>query len=75
MTDEAAQIASVKITYTNHRGQTYDRTIVPGSVWFGISEWHSKPQWFLDALDLDKMATRSFAIKDIQNWTPTVPKE
>lgn len=39
----------VVITYTNHRGDTADRTLVPGNIWCGQTEWHPVNQWFLNA--------------------------
>jgi hypothetical protein len=53
----------VVLRYTNHRGVTTLRTIVPLRVWFGVTAWHPKPQWFLDAVDVDKHAERSFALE------------
>lgn len=52
------------ITYTNYRGETAERNITPKRVWYGISEWHSVPQWFMTAFDHDKNADRDFALKD-----------
>lgn len=58
----------VQILYTNYRGETGYRRIVPDKVWFGATEWHSEPQWLLDAHDLEKGALRNFAMKDIKEW-------
>lgn len=54
----------LKITYTNYRGETSERTIAPRSIRFGSTEWHPEPQWLLLAFDTDKGADREFAIKD-----------
>lgn len=59
---------AVEIIYTNYRGETGARRIEPEHVWFGSTEWHSREQWFLDALDVEKGQVRSFAMADIQNW-------
>jgi predicted DNA-binding transcriptional regulator YafY len=56
------------IRYTNHRGETAVRRIVPHSVRFASSEWHTDPQWLLDAFDIDRNAMRSFALKEIDEW-------
>lgn len=56
------------INYTNYRGETADRQIVPIKVWFGSTEYHPEPQWLLDAFDVGKQAERSFALRDIKNW-------
>jgi predicted DNA-binding transcriptional regulator YafY len=59
----------VTIRYTNHRGETADRRIIPQSLRFAATEWHPEPQWLLDALDVDKGLQRSFAMQDIHSWT------
>jgi predicted DNA-binding transcriptional regulator YafY len=62
---------AVTIRYTNHRGETANRRILPHRLKFEATEWHPEPQWFLVAFDLDKQATRDFALADIHSWTPT----
>jgi predicted DNA-binding transcriptional regulator YafY len=59
---------AVTIVYTNWRGETAERTIIPIKIWYGKTEWHPEEQWLLTALDLEKDAERDFAIKDISNW-------
>ena len=59
---------SVKILYTNYRGETAVRRIIPKEVKFMSSEWHPEEQWCLIAHDLDKDAERAFACKDIKQW-------
>ncbi|MBC2806581.1 hypothetical protein C3Y94_025865 [Rhizobium ruizarguesonis] len=54
----------ITLLYTNHRGDTAERILLPISVWFGITDWHPEPQWFLKANDLEKQAERDFALKD-----------
>ena len=58
----------VKILYTNYRGETKIRKIIPDKIWFGKTDWHQEKQWLFDAFDMDKNAERSFAIKDIKSW-------
>lgn len=53
-------------TYTNWKGATDLRTVVPNRIWFGVTEYHPEPQWFLTAFDVDKQAERDFALKDCQ---------
>jgi hypothetical protein len=60
--DEAAPIAVVY--YTNWRGETSRRRIIPKSVRYGSTEWHPEPQWLMLAWDDDKQADREFALKD-----------
>jgi predicted DNA-binding transcriptional regulator YafY len=58
----------VCILYTNYRGETAVRKIVPKKIWFGKTEWHLEEQWILDAVDIEKKADRGFAMKDIKAW-------
>jgi predicted DNA-binding transcriptional regulator YafY len=59
---------TVRILYTNYRGETALRTVVPERIFFGSTEWHPEPQWLLEALDLEKGQSRSFAMKDVRAW-------
>ncbi len=58
----------VVINYTNWKGVTALRKIIPKKIFFGSTEWHKEEQWLLEAYDVDKNADRSFAIKDIKSW-------
>ena len=58
----------VRILYTNWRGETAVRRILPKEIIFSSNEWHKEKQWLLIAQDLDKEAERSFAMKDIRSW-------
>jgi hypothetical protein len=60
-----ADLPPLRVAYTNYRGETAVRAILPKSVWFGSTEWHPEPQWFLTAYDVDKGADRDFALKDL----------
>ena len=59
---------TVTIIYTNWRGETAERTIIPIKIWFGSNEWHKEEQWLLKAMDTEKNAERDFALKDISSW-------
>jgi len=59
---------TVKIVYTNYRGETSTRHIIPKQIQFVSTEWHPEEQWCLIAHDLDKNAERTFACKDIKAW-------
>ena len=59
----------VKILYTNYRGETNFRNIIPETLWFGVTIWHKEEQWLLDAYDIEKDAVRNFAMRDIRVWT------
>lgn len=56
--------APVTLTYTNWRGDTEVRRIIPRCIWWGSTAWHPEPQWILTALDVDKDKERHFALKD-----------
>ncbi|MBU1644032.1 MAG: WYL domain-containing protein [Nanoarchaeota archaeon] len=58
----------VKILYTNWRGETNIRKIMPKEIVFMSNEWHKEKQWCVIAYDLDKQADRTFACKDIKCW-------
>ena len=56
--------------YTNWRGETTDRVVLPVRMWFGTTSWHPDPQWFLSALDTVSGQMRDFAMSGIQNVEP-----
>jgi predicted DNA-binding transcriptional regulator YafY len=60
--------ASVRVCYTNHRGETAWRRVTPYRIFFGTSEWHPEPQWLLDVHDHDKGGDRTYAMSGIVFW-------
>jgi len=56
----------LSIVYTNYKGKTSNRKIVPKEIIFSSNEWHKEMQWLLLAYDVEKKADRTFAIKDIR---------
>ena len=58
----------VTIVYTNYKGVTGTRKIVPIEILFGHTDWHKEDQWLLRAFDIQKNAERTFAVKDIKSW-------
>lgn len=67
--DPSAMLGTtVSIVYTNYRGETGERNIIPKKIWFGATEYHPEPQWLLEALDVAKNEDRNFAMKDIKSW-------
>ena len=58
----------VTIRYTNHRGETADRRIVPRALLWGQTEWHPEEQWLLEAFDLERKAYRHFAMANVHEW-------
>ena len=59
----------VEILYTNWKGETGIRKIIPKKIWFGRTKWHPEDQWLLHAVDVEKNEMRDFAMKDIRNWS------
>lgn len=62
-------VSIVTIVYTNWRGETAERHILPGRIAWGVTEYHTEPQWLLYAFDADKLMHRVFAMADIQRWS------
>lgn len=62
----------VVIDYVNYRGERSVRRILPLGryMFFGADKFHTEPQWLLPAMDLDKGAMRTFALRDIKEWWP-----
>lgn len=52
-------------TYRNWSNKISERTVLPISTFYGVTEYHRTPQWFLKCLDLNKKQYRDFAIRDI----------
>ena len=65
---ENETVQEVTIVYTNWKGETAIRRIIPRQISFTSNEWHPTPQWLLEAYDLDKKDIRHFALKDIRVW-------
>jgi predicted DNA-binding transcriptional regulator YafY len=66
---------TVTINYTNYRGVTADRNIVPKGIFFGTTKFHTQKQWMLHAYDVAKQDYRDFALRDIHNWGEVVNHE
>lgn len=58
----------IKVQYTNYKGETAIRTIIPLKFWFGKTEYHPQEQWLLDVWDLERNALRVYTLKDINKW-------
>jgi hypothetical protein len=58
----------VMIDYTNWRGERAMRRIRPLSVAFENNEYHPETQWLLEAVDLETMSERTFAMANIHSW-------
>lgn len=70
---EAHPLPPVTMTYTNWKGVTSERTIIPRKVWFGRTEWHPELQWLVTAWDVDKSAERDFALADFGRASQAAP--
>ena len=58
-----------RVMYTNYKGETRERTIVPITLWYGHTDFHKEDQWLLTALDKEKGQVRDFAMADMSpNW-------
>lgn len=56
----------LQISYTNHRGESAIRNIVPLRIEFRVSEWHGPLDlWLLIAWDFDKDAVREFELTKV----------
>lgn len=51
--------------YTNWRGEHGTRRAIPIRVYHDATEYHTEPQWLMEAHDLDKGAVRVFAMRDM----------
>jgi hypothetical protein len=54
----------IDVDYTNHRGETRVRRIIPISMRWGCTEHHTEDQWLLECWDVGKHARRTYALKD-----------
>ena len=62
--------AEVEFTYTNWKGETKQRRAVFTTLFWGSNEWHKEPQLLIYGYDLDKRASRTYAVKDISDLKP-----
>jgi predicted DNA-binding transcriptional regulator YafY len=65
-------VKPVVIDYTNHRGERRERMIIPhaGSLRFAETPDHTPAQWVFNATDVEKGATRTFALANVHSWRP-----
>jgi predicted DNA-binding transcriptional regulator YafY len=55
-------------TYTNWKGETEERTIIPEEIRFGSCKpWHPEEQWLMYAWDCKKKVYREFAMNKMTN--------
>lgn len=70
--NEFSKDKMIQILYTNHRGETSVRQILPIEIVFISTEWHSNQQWLLRAYDFNRKAERRFALQNIHAWSTNV---
>lgn len=58
----------VEIRYTNHKGITELRIVVPIRWYFGSTGYHPEAQWFMYAFCLSRQETRDFAMSGVSSW-------
>jgi len=63
-------VVEVEFTYTNWKGETKQRKAVFTTLFWGSNEWHKEPQFLIYGYDLDKRASRTYAVKDISDLKP-----
>jgi|LakMenEpi03Aug12_release.lakeMendotaPanAssembly.Ray.scaffolds.fasta_scaffold55650_2 hypothetical protein len=54
-------------TYKNYRGEVSECRVLTEQLYFGSNEYHPEPQWLLEAYNIDREVTRTYALKDISN--------
>src|SRR5262245_13884247 len=52
----------VQLYYTNWRGETRARRVVPIRMWFGKTDYHPEPGWMVKALDCEDGRVKDFAL-------------
>jgi hypothetical protein len=54
----------IKLMYTNYKGETEERHVVPLCIRHDISQWHGggSAVWLLDVWDLDKESEREYEL-------------
>lgn len=67
----------VKIKYTNRKGVTEWREIIPTGIFYGtLKPYYNTPRWLLQAWDPAKREGRTFECAKIEGWDfppPEVP--
>ncbi|MGL4352747.1 MAG: hypothetical protein ACRCTP_02180 [Aeromonas popoffii] len=56
---------AMKVIYTNWKGKTRERTIIPTAVFFGETPYHPETQWLVEAVDTEDHEVKMFAMKDM----------
>lgn len=62
---EIQNLVTYFFEYKNYRGEVSQREVICKYIWFGTSEYHPEPQFFMHGFDQAKKEHRDFALKDI----------
>ena len=54
-----------RFKYMSHRGKAEWRRVIPLRTFFGVTDYHTDPQWLLTAVCRDRRAVRVFAVENI----------
>lgn len=55
-------LIKVKVLYTNWKGETRAREIIPVRLWYGSTKWHPEDQYLLEAVDCEDNRSKDFAL-------------
>jgi predicted DNA-binding transcriptional regulator YafY len=74
MTGKIDDLTVVQFWYRNHHGKVQLRTCRPIRIWYGSTAFHPEGGWLLEGWDLDKNATRDYAMKGMMSGWDRVDK-
>jgi predicted DNA-binding transcriptional regulator YafY len=57
----------LRFTYTNYKGETSERVVVPKGIRYGEYPWTGTVDWYLVAEDMEKGAERFFLLSKIKD--------
>jgi hypothetical protein len=75
VTDIPPWLHAIQVVYTNWRGETRERRLVPISLWYGYTEQHGEPQYLLKALDCEDGREKDFALLGLRGPPPPALSE
>ena len=55
-------------TYKNYKGSVSERTVLPLSIFYGITDFHKTPCWLMHGWDIDKKQYRDFCMVDVVSF-------
>lgn len=60
------EVPTFQFTYVNWQDVVEERSVRPIKLWYGYSEYHTGPQWFMRAMCLERNAIRDFTLAGIR---------